>query len=84
MNKDPPFVITGISPLKVELHTPNGIVKREIKFKVLTDNSSDQAGDSQPPDGGYGWICVLACFAINCFTWGPVSVSLFSVVQQLD
>lgn len=28
------------------------------------------------PDGGYGWICVAACFTINCFTWGTVSVSL--------
>jgi len=28
-----------------------------------------------PPDGGYGWVCVAACFTINCFTWGTVSVS---------
>lgn len=27
-----------------------------------------------PPDGGYGWVCVAACFMINCFTWGIVSV----------
>ncbi|KAI4607802.1 hypothetical protein J4E83_009344 [Alternaria metachromatica] len=26
-----------------------------------------------PPDGGYGWVCVAACFTINCFTWGTVS-----------
>ncbi|KAN0091845.1 MFS general substrate transporter [Hyaloscypha variabilis] len=26
-----------------------------------------------PPDGGYGWVCVAACFAINCFTWGIVA-----------
>lgn len=26
-------------------------------------------------DGGYGWVCVAACFIINCFTWGLVSVS---------
>ncbi|KAJ5848505.1 hypothetical protein N7455_012462 [Penicillium solitum] len=28
---------------------------------------------SLPPDGGYGWVCVAACFSINCFTWGAVS-----------
>ncbi|KAJ5597463.1 major facilitator superfamily domain-containing protein [Penicillium hordei] len=28
---------------------------------------------SPPPDGGYGWVCVAACFSINCFTWGAVS-----------
>ncbi|KAI1274422.1 MFS transporter, MCP family, solute carrier family 16, member 6 [Xylaria sp. FL0933] len=25
-----------------------------------------------PPDGGYGWVCVLAQFLINGFTWGVV------------
>ena len=34
-----------------------------------------------PPDGGYGWVCVAACFNINCFTWGVVSVSLRSTVS---
>jgi hypothetical protein len=28
-----------------------------------------------PPDGGYGWVCVLSCFLINAFSWGVVSVS---------
>ncbi|KAH8904073.1 MFS transporter, MCP family, solute carrier family 16, member 6 [Coniochaeta sp. PMI_546] len=23
-----------------------------------------------PPDGGYGWVVVGACFMINCFSWG--------------
>ena len=32
-----------------------------------------------PPDGGYGWVCVAACFLINCFTWGVVAVSLSSI-----
>ncbi|KAI1425613.1 MFS transporter, MCP family, solute carrier family 16, member 6 [Xylaria sp. FL1777] len=26
-----------------------------------------------PPDGGYGWVCVLAQFLINGFTWGVVA-----------
>lgn len=30
------------------------------------------------PDGGYGWICVAACFCVNGFTWGAVSVCVCS------
>ncbi|KAI4100635.1 MAG: hypothetical protein L6R37_005347 [Teloschistes peruensis] len=44
-----------------------------------TTNEFDNVGDDDssredtPPDGGYGWICVAACFTINCFTWGTVA-----------
>lgn len=24
----------------------------------------------EPPDGGYGWVCVACCFLINAHTWG--------------
>ncbi|MCJ1469948.1 hypothetical protein MMC07_008593 [Pseudocyphellaria aurata] len=34
---------------------------------------TDPHSPEDPPDGGYGWVCVAACFAINCFTWGVVS-----------
>lgn len=29
----------------------------------------------EPPDGGYGWVCVLCVFLINGHTWGINSVS---------
>jgi hypothetical protein len=38
--------------------------------------ADDITREDVPPDGGYGWICVAACFTTNCFTWGAVSVSL--------
>ncbi|KAB5528057.1 major facilitator superfamily domain-containing protein [Coniochaeta sp. 2T2.1] len=33
----------------------------------------DVAEPPPPPDGGYGWAIVAACFTINCFTWGVTS-----------
>lgn len=24
----------------------------------------------EPPDGGYGWVCVMCTFVINAHTWG--------------
>lgn len=41
-------------------------------FDVIGD---DGRNDDAAPDGGYGWICVAACFTLNAFTWGTVSVS---------
>ena len=28
-----------------------------------------------PPDGGYGWVCVVCVFLINAHTWGLNFVS---------
>ena len=30
---------------------------------------------ADPPDGGYGWVCMVAVFFINGFTWGIIAVS---------
>ena len=38
-------------------------------------DDEETTSDSNTPDGGYGWICVIAAFVINAFTWGQVSVS---------
>ncbi|KAK6223266.1 hypothetical protein LQW54_000383 [Pestalotiopsis sp. IQ-011] len=48
-----------------------------------------------PPDGGYGWFCVLAQFLVNGFTWGVaasysvylayyLSHDLFSEARPID
>lgn len=31
-------------------------------------------GPEPPPDGGYGWVCVLSVFIINGFSWGVLAV----------
>lgn len=35
---------------------------------------STQGPQDEPPDGGYGWVCVACCFWINAHTWGINSV----------
>lgn len=30
----------------------------------------EKTGVDEPPDGGYGWVCVACTFAINAHTWG--------------
>ncbi|KEY68597.1 hypothetical protein S7711_05779 [Stachybotrys chartarum IBT 7711] len=44
---------------------------------ALQPNDSDHHGDGiePPPDGGYGWLCVLGQFLVNGFTWGVAAVS---------
>jgi hypothetical protein len=32
----------------------------------------------EPPNGGYGWVCVATCFFINAHTWGLNSVRSLS------
>lgn len=48
---------------------------------IHVDDVANHQQDT-PPDGGYGWVCVGACFTINCFTWGTVSVSRSSSSGQ--
>ena len=34
------------------------------------NTTSEEKVDDQPPDGGYGWVCVACNFCINGHTWG--------------
>ncbi|KAI5782645.1 MFS transporter, MCP family, solute carrier family 16, member 6 [Geopyxis carbonaria] len=46
-------------------------VKDEQDSQQIENSISDVS--SNFPNGGYGWVCVAACFTINAFTWGVVS-----------
>lgn len=49
-----------------ESESPEMIAERGPCIAQSTEN---EAVDS-PPNGGYGWVCVACCFAINAHTWG--------------
>ena len=38
----------------------------------------------EPPDGGYGWVCVACCFLINAHTWGINSSYGIFLAYYLD
>ena len=42
---------------------------------LVIDDGKVKGEDLDPPDGGYGWVCVAAGFTINGFTWGLTAVS---------
>lgn len=39
--------------------------------------------NSEPPDGGYGWVCCGAVSLLNGFTWGIAAVCCNSANQSL-
>ncbi|MCJ1308081.1 Tubulin beta chain (Beta tubulin) [Agyrium rufum] len=51
-----------------DTQTLNG-VDRETKAEQAVTADSPPPQD-EPPDGGYGWVCVACIFLINAHTWG--------------
>ena len=52
-----------------------------MEDNLVTDHGEVEKEDLNPPDGGYGWVCVAAVFSINGFTWGLTAVSNLKMVR---
>ena len=56
--------------------TPSSPPATSHQFPGSSEKSDAQpaaeisASSNEPPDGGYGWVCVACCFLINAHTWG--------------
>ena len=66
------------------LESSDDAERNQLDEFMIENEAPVQAEIEPPPDGGYGWICVAACFNINCFTWGVVSVRDLSPLTILD
>ena len=58
-----------------ETITEPGTDQPQVEVKKIVD---------QPPDGGYGWVCVACCFLINAHTWGINSSYGIFLAYYLD
>jgi hypothetical protein len=64
--------IPGLPPT-ISLHEGNSPgTPPLVALNILPEDDSSEP----PPDDGYGWVVVSACFTINCFSWGVTAVSL--------
>lgn len=49
---------------------------QESELEDLSARTITKQTSNPPPDGGYGWVCVVCTFLINAHTWGINSVSI--------
>ena len=47
-------------------------------------NDVPEGPTSEPPDGGYGWVCLVAVFFINGFVWGIIASFGVFLAYYLD
>lgn len=60
--------------MDMELASP----RPNVEFPIPVNDTSPTHADEEmyvPPNGGYGWVCVVCVFLINAHTWGLNFVS---------
>ena len=60
--------------LRNNSHSEDALGAFEKESNGTISSSPAEQKPDEPPDGGYGWVCVAAAFWINAHTWGMNSV----------
>ncbi|KAI9042438.1 MCT family MFS transporter [Aspergillus affinis] len=85
-NGDSSPAITATAPDHGTMSHPSP----DFSEKKLSENEPEQVQPpartevEPPPDGGYGWVCVLCVFLVNAHTWGINSSYGVFLAHYLD
>lgn len=52
--------------------------------ETLATTTTTPLALDEPPDGGYGWVCIVCVFFINGFTWGIIASFGVFLAYYLD
>lgn len=66
-------VLSGMNTGK-EFDAPPEQIRTDSDTIADKENILAAPTGDEPPDGGYGWVCVACVFLINAHTWGLNSV----------
>ena len=61
-----PFPSSGAAEKSASPSDSEAVIASPVEHPAV----EEQAEVDEPPDGGYGWVCVACSFLINAHTWG--------------
>lgn len=92
-NEDSSQAITAFPPGHDSIPPSTTDVSKRLSENVPIDDEPANTDPEQaqsparievepPPDGGYGWVCVMCVFLVNAHTWGINSVGISWLLEN--